>query len=84
MRGANFAAPGHHLYQRLTIGRRPFSFPAVPNRAFNATRRSFEGIGRQVHMAHTTSTIDGYISLNASHVNQIMKVLTIVTVIIVP
>ncbi|MCB0055390.1 MAG: hypothetical protein KDE45_00105, partial [Caldilineaceae bacterium] len=63
MRGANFAAPGHHLYQRLTIGRRPFSFPAVPNRAFNATRRSFEGIGRQVHMAHTTSTIDGYISL---------------------
>jgi len=30
------------------------------------------------------SAIDGYISLNASHVNQIMKVLTIVTVIIVP
>ena len=34
-------------------------------------------------MAHTTSTIDGYISLNASHVNQIMKVLTIAAVIIV-
>ena len=29
------------------------------------------------------SAIDGYISLNASHVNQIMKVLTIAAVIIV-
>ena len=38
----------------------------------------------ELYQSVITDLIDGYISLNAHHLNQIMKVLTIVTVIFVP